>query len=56
MKKLLKLKEKVQSLHEEVAAKMNNEPVQYWRGGDWQIQGLCRAYLTVLKETEKLIS
>ena len=55
MKKIFKLQTKIRDLHLNVAEKRSTELVQYWRGGDWQIQGLEKAYATVLKEIEKLI-
>ncbi len=56
MKKLLKLKSKVEKLHSNVVKKLSTEPVQYWRGGDWQIQGIEKTYSNILKEIEKLIN
>ena len=56
MKKLEKLKEFVEKLHEPEAERMSDQPVQYWNGGDWQAQGLERAYSNILKEIDKLIN
>ena len=56
MKKLLKLKSKIEDFHKEVYPKLNTEPVQYWSGGDWQVQAFEKAYSNVLKEIDKLIN
>ena len=54
-KKLKQLYDYIRPLQEEAANKMNNEPVQYWRGGDWQVQGLEKAYTEILNKIEDLM-
>ena len=56
MKKLLKLKDKVSILQEEAAQNISTKPVQYWTGGDWQVQAFEKAYSNVLQMIEKLTS
>lgn len=55
MKKLQKLREKVEELHEKVCPELSTKPTPYWTGGDWQKQGLEYAYTKVLKEIDKII-
>ena len=54
IKKLEKLRDYVEGLHDAICPKISNEPVQYWRGGDWQAQGLEKAYTKVLKKIQEL--
>lgn len=54
MEELLKLKNKIKDLHAEVYPKISTDPVQYWRGGDWQVQAFEKAYSNILKEIDKL--
>ena len=56
MKKLLELKNEIEKLQSTVADQMSDKQPRYWVGGDWQIQGLEKAYSNVLKEIEKLMS
>lgn len=55
MKKILKLREKIEALHEKAYPRVSTQPVQYWSGGDWQAQAFEKAYSDILKEIEKLI-